>query len=172
MFFIYIQLIFCVSWVFSTTASFIHFISTFGGIIPIWDMVTFPVRLVTFPRCPNHHFCANSTLISLKFLVDGDIVLQQVEKLFRTVEVIATQLPIHAQMKMNIYIKAIILQQPLMQTTQHFPIIQSFSPITRICALILKTHRTPIYRRNGSNITPQATLKSFEKTKVLCGGVY
>ena len=56
-------------------------------------MVTFPPCLVTFPRCliaitGASHRC---TLISLKCLIIGDIAMQQVEKHFMAVEVIAVQ---------------------------------------------------------------------------------
>ena len=56
-------------------------------------MAAFPPCLVTFPRCliaktGASHRC---TLISLKRLIIGDIAMQQVEKHYMAVEVIAVQ---------------------------------------------------------------------------------
>ena len=56
-------------------------------------MVTFPPCLVTFPRCLIAIPCAyhRCTLISLKRLITGDIAMQQVEKHYMAIEVIAVQ---------------------------------------------------------------------------------
>ena len=144
-------------------------------------MVTFPPCLVTFPRCliaisGASHRC---TLISLKRLIIGDIAMQQVEKHYMAVEVIAVQFfSIFVLQSVRRFILSVLYNsswslaslyfsycfirtfQQLLKLSFAILLVQSLFPVVGICEFFVKTIRTPISTNFNLDDTPQAILMS------------
>ena len=118
-------------------------------------MVTFPPCLVTFPRCliaisGASHRC---TLISLKRLIIGDIAMQQVEKHYMVVEVIAVQFfPIFVLQSVRRFNLSVLYNsswslaslyfsycfQQLLKLSFAILLVQSLFPVVGICGFMWK----------------------------------
>ena len=105
-------------------------------------MVTFPPCLVTFPRCliaitGASHRC---TLISLKRLIIGDIAMQQVEKHYMAVEVIAVQFfPIFVLQSVRRFILSVLYNSSWSLASLYFSycFIRTFQQLLKLSFAIL-----------------------------------
>ena len=135
--------------------------------------MTFPPRLVTFPRCliRNTYASHRCIFISLKCLIPGDIAMNKVAKRFVAVEVNAIHhYPIHEERKLNFLLlrtshnKSRSLASLYCWFSNHFFWLLGF-----VSFLFNKSHVK--FPTTNLDYTPKAILKSLKKTKLVYGGV-